>query len=372
MPTDGMNQDQNGQGNEQGAGAGGAGAGAGGAGNAGAGADGGAAQNAGAGNAAAAGEGKQPGNDGGNAGNGAAGQGGQQGGTQGEGGAQKEGGQAQGAGAEPWAKIEDEAVRTVAQGKSYEQLAKELHGAQSLIGKKSVGIPNKDSKPEEWAAFHKARGVPDAVDGYNFDATKEAVLEGIPKDVIESPDGWNDAEEKRFRELAKQSNLSDREANELLRRELEHRKAGLMESSKAHREAARVVTDHITEKYGPKAEGATQDASVAAKHLGFDEDVVSVINSAKGSSGEARAKTFDFLVDMGRRLGEGGQPGNAGGSTTALSAKGMTADQARNAKEAYLNQGDNRAAYNDSTHPNYQAVTRQVTEYLKVERGIKS
>ena len=364
MPTDGMNQDQNGQGNEQGAGAGGAGAGAGGAGNAGAGADGGAAQNAGAGNAAAAGEGKQPGNDGGNAGNGAAGQGGQQGGTQGEGGAQKEGGQAQGAGAEPWAKIEDEAVRTVAQGKSYEQLAKELHGAQSLIGKKSVGIPNKDSKPEEWKAFHKARGVPEDEAGYDFTTLRDEALKDIPEDQRDA--AWDKDEEAYWRGVFKNSNVSQTEAAEIMRRGLEKRMGEFTATAEAERKVGKQVSDKITEEWGPKKDEYTQDANNFARHIGLEDDMVDAMMKLPGVTADTRYNLLEFMRTQGALLREGGQTGRPGAAPTAGN---MTPEQARTAKEQYLDQGDNREAYMESSHPRHKEVTTQVTTYLKIERG---
>jgi hypothetical protein len=59
------------------------------------------------------------------------------------------------------------------------ELAKALHSAHQLIGKKGVIVPGKDSPPEEVAAFRKAMGVPENPADYVKTITPESMPEGI-------------------------------------------------------------------------------------------------------------------------------------------------------------------------------------------------
>ena len=251
--------------------------------------------------------------------------------------------------------------------KSPADIAKELKGAQALIGKKQVGIPDENSTPEEWVKFHRTRGVPAEFSGYDFSEVKTDLLKDVPAE--QRAGLWDEAEENRFKEFAKASNLSQTEAKNLLQRELAHR----FEANKAlmaeQAATARKAQDLITENWGNRAEEYTQDANNFARHMGLGDDVIAALNGLAGHSAESRFKLVDFMRTQGAQLREGGQPGKTAGG--AIPAASMTPDQARSAKEQYLAQSDNRNAYMDSSHPNHKAVTDQVTQYLLAERGNK-
>lgn len=266
--------------------------------------------------------------------------------------------------ASPWGEIDDE-LKEFAGEKTPAEVLKELKGAQSLLGKKQVGIPDEKSTPEEWAKFHETRGVPKESDDYDFAGVKDDLLKDVPEDQREGM--WDEGEERRFKEFAKASNLSQTEAKNLLQRELSHRfeagKAAAAESAAV----SKAAKDMITENWGNREEEYTQDANNFARHMGLGDDVLANIQKMAGTA-EARFKTVDFMRQQGALLREGGQPGKT--RPGAVPAGSMTADQARMAKSDYLAQGDNQKAYMDSNHPNHKAVTDQVTAYLKAERGI--
>lgn len=268
--------------------------------------------------------------------------------------------------ASPWGEMDDELKEFVGD-KSPADVAKELKGAQTLLGKKQIGIPNEESTPVEWAKFHETRGVPGNAEGYDFSSVKDEVLKDIPEDQREG--AWDEGEEKRFRELAKAANLSKTEASELLKRELGYRMEAQGKVAKESADAAKAAQDMITENWGNRTEEYTQDANNFARHMGLGDDVIGAMQKLAGVNAEARFKLVDFMREQGALLREGGQPGKTSGG--AVPASGMSADQARQAKTQYLAQGDNQKAYMDPTHPNHQSVTDQVTQYLRAERGIK-
>lgn len=266
----------------------------------------------------------------------------------------------------PWGEIDDE-LKEFAGEKSPADVLKELKGAQALLGKKQIGIPNAESTPEEWAKFHETRGVPAAADGYDFTSVRDELLKDIPEADREG--AWDKDEEARFREIAKAANLSTTEAGELLKRELGYRMEAKTAAAAESATASKAAADMITENWGNKAEEYTQDANNFARHMGLGDDVMKELQSVAGNNAEARFKLVDFMQTQGALLREGGQIGKTGSG--AIPATGMSPDQARVAKTTYLGQGDNQAAYMDPTHANHKMVTDQVTAYLKSERGIK-
>ena len=128
-------------------------------------------------------------------------------------------------GASPWGELDADLKAFVGE-KTPAQIAKELQGAQSLLGKKTIGIPNKESKPEEWKAFHKARGVPEDETGYDFAALRDEALKDIPEDQRDA--AWDKDEEAYWRGVFKNSNVSQAEATEIMRRGLEKRMGEFM------------------------------------------------------------------------------------------------------------------------------------------------
>lgn len=266
----------------------------------------------------------------------------------------------------PWGDADDELKEFIGE-KTPAQIAKELQNAQSLLGKKQVGIPTAESTPEEWAKFHEARGVPKDADGYDFASVREDILKDVPEGERDA--AWNKDEEKRFREIAKASNLNSTEANEVLKRELSHRMEGQAKIAAENAKAATAAKDLITQNWGNKAEEFTQDANNFARHMGLGDDVIKAMTEMAGSNADARFKLVDYMRTQGQLLNEGGQPGATTGGANPASS--MTPDQATAAKAQFLATGDNKEAYNDANHPRYAAVTAQMTQYLQAERAAK-
>lgn len=264
--------------------------------------------------------------------------------------------------ADPWKDL-DEDTRKFVGDKTPAQLATELRSAQALIGKKTIGIPGKDSTPEEQKAFHVARGVPPAADGYQLaDVIEEIEKEfpGLPRD---------EAREKLFREQALASNLSNSEARELAGRMLRAEIAQNADAIKAVNEGNKRAAALVTEGWGAQSEAKTNNANRMARHIGLDDATLDVFLNAKGVTPEARFKFVDSLAQLGELLGEGGGPGGDGGLGGGLA--GMTPDQARIAGNQYLDQGDNREAYNNPAHPRHKAVETEYTKYARVAQGRK-
>lgn len=261
---------------------------------------------------------------------------------------------------DPWAAANlDADLLAFVKGKTPAQVAKELQGAQALIGKKAIGIPGPNATPEEHRAFHEARGVPPDASGYDFSDV-------IGEIAAANPD-WprDEAREQQFKELAKSANLSAGEAKELVRKQLGQELEANKQTIAANRQANTATETMIAETWGAEREAKTAAANRFAHHLGIDGDVMEVFMKAAGTKPEARFKLLNLMAEQGANLEEGAGPGGFNPKPG-----GMSKEQATQAKEQYLNTGDNREAYMNPGHANHQKVSQQVYEYAKVERGL--
>lgn len=78
-------------------------------------------------------------------------------------------------------------------------LAQSYVHAQHSIGANKIAIPGENATPEEWNAFYKACGRPDAEDGYSHDKVK------LPDGVV-----LDDAQVAKFRRFAFENGLSQK------------------------------------------------------------------------------------------------------------------------------------------------------------------
>lgn len=83
--------------------------------------------------------------------------------------------------------------------KDMPSLLKKFDGAQELIGKRPAGIPQENAKPEEWAQFNKAWGVPEKPEEYDIGE--------IPKELPR-----NENFEKGMRAAMQEAGLNKRQA----------------------------------------------------------------------------------------------------------------------------------------------------------------
>lgn len=246
--------------------------------------------------------------------------------------------------------------------KSPAQVAKELHGAQALLGKKTIGIPGPNSTPEEQRAYHQARGVPDAAEGYDLTATLDEIKANLPEGM-----GPDENREKQFKAWAKASNLSNGEANALVRQVLTDEMNAQRETMQAARAADTQTENMVTEKWGADREAKEVAANAFARHIGFDDDAMDAFMKLAGVKPEVRFNLVNFFAEQGALLEEGGGPGPGGSAPLG----GMSREQAATAITQYLAQGDNNAAYMDSSHPRAREVEAHMTRLIAIRDGIE-
>lgn len=267
--------------------------------------------------------------------------------------------------ADPWAGQDlDEETKAFIGDKTPAQIAKELQNAQKLLGKKSIGIPGKDSTPEEQRAFHKARGVPEDENGYDLKPALESLKEVAPP-------GWEPAPELEasFRKAARLSNISQGEATEFakhwLGEQFKSREQFVNTQMAAQKEAKAIMA----REWGPDTTAHTAAFERGARAIGLEGAAVDVLLETIAGDGKARFAAVNAVAEIGRRFAENGPvPGinPTDGATT------MTKEQARSQMDRIKADPVLSVAYTDITHPRHKEVTAEMTRLGKIERGVKS
>lgn len=265
----------------------------------------------------------------------------------------------------PWDGADlDEDLKAFVGEKTPAEIARELKNAQALIGKKAIGIPGKDSTPEEHRAFHKARGVPETEEGYDLAPAITALQE-------KAPEGWEPSEPltNAFRKAAKLSNMSNGEAQQFA----QHFLAAQFEANtplvQAHLTATKEAKALMTEHWGanPEPHNAAFDRGMRA--LGLESEGIDVFLNAYGGNGKARFNLVDKIAEIGRLQSEGG-PIPGGGINNAPT--GMTPQQARQQIDTLLADPVNQEAYQDPMHARNKQITAEIVRLGKIERGVKA
>lgn len=141
---------------------------------------------------------------------------------------------------------------------SMDSLLKQFDNAQSLIGKKTIGVPAEDASPEEWKDFYTKMGRPEAADAYEFEP--QAAPEGfeIPDDFKRSED-----EEKLLKGIFHEAGLTKAQAKEVLK-----------QTDKAFFEK---YQEQVKEYEAQKAARDTEMVSLFEKHFpGEKENAIAV------------------------------------------------------------------------------------------------
>lgn len=96
---------------------------------------------------------------------------------------------------------------------SMESLLKQFDNAQSLIGRKTIGVPGEGASEDEWNEFYNRMGRPEAPEKYEFEPA--SVPEGLelPEEIKRTED-----EEKAIREIFHQAGLTKEQAKAVLKK----------------------------------------------------------------------------------------------------------------------------------------------------------
>lgn len=193
--------------------------------------------------------------------------------------------------------------------KDINALTKSYLETKALVGKQKVGIPAKDAKAEDVAAFYKELGVPEKAEGYEFKAPEK-----LPKGVT-----FNEEEAKGFAEFAKGLNLTKDQAHKLQAWDIDRKgkEFGGSEAAAATKDAD--FDKVMTERYGDETkQNAVIDkaADMIGQYAGKE-----VVEQLKKLPAKELMAVSSLLYDIHQKnFAEGKMPGRSGseGGGTAL------------------------------------------------------
>jgi hypothetical protein len=165
-------------------------------------------------------------------------------------------------------------------------MAKQFLDAQKLIGG-SIRIPKEDAKPEEVAAFFGKLGRPEAPEKYEFQRPM------LPQGA------WNEESEKRYRKLAHDIGLNNKQVQALVKFHGDETLAGI-QSVGTRREAD---VSAIKAKYGANFGNRATLAEKAVYHLAQESGIT--MDKAKNFLEETGLGDHPILFEMFSKLGEG-------------------------------------------------------------------
>lgn len=105
-----------------------------------------------------------------------------------------------------------EAKPTLSKYKNFPEMAKALHHANQLLGRRGVTVPTEQSTPEEIAAYRRMVGAPERAEGYQL--RPEQLPEGM---------GWQDDLAQPFAQWAHRHHLPQAAMRELVDLHLQQR-----------------------------------------------------------------------------------------------------------------------------------------------------
>lgn len=244
--------------------------------------------------------------------------------------------------------------------KPYEALVKDYANARTLIGKKSTGVelPGDNAMPEAIAAFHKAIGVPENVDGYDYkgpDISKEPeAIQNVLKEM-----GKDDSFIKTMKAEALKAGITPKQFNALASvfdtRQLEQVRATMANGQSANEARIQTQTETFTKLYGDNVD--------TVKRIG-SETFNKVVSQGARDSKDAEIMLFDALNFIHQKLYKNDTIANG---NNAHIPQAQSRDQIHT-KIMELRKTD---AFRDFRHPQHGAMNKQINDLYKLMHAPK-
>ncbi len=214
---------------------------------------------------------------------------------------------------------------------------------QSKLGHDTIIQPSDTSAPEIWDAYFKAGGRPDAADGYTFE------MNAVPETLKPY---YTDDDMKSYGEVAHQLGISQKQAEGLLKWNVE-RNGKLLDGQVAgNTQAAVAQEDALKAKWGTEYEGNMQKAQAAFTALVPAGPETEAFVKSFGTNPlvlEAFLSASASMADSQLKLGEG-----KGG--------GMSLAEA----EAEFKRVMDAPGYRDAYAIDHDALVKRATELAQV------
>lgn len=230
---------------------------------------------------------------------------------------------------------------------SPDKLFQQFDNAQSLIGKKAVGVPTEDSSPEEWNEFYNKMGRPESHDKYEFEKTE--LPEGLAR--LEDTDA-------KAKELFHKAGLTAAQAKQVMKGYDEILSEQFTGLQSQQQEQLTKMNDEfeslLDQEFGGKKEEAVERVNKLMSE--------NVSDSMKAHIDSLDNKSLMVLTSVlnnvhQKYVSEDGAP-TGGDAPAAISVESMRAD----AKAMMMS-----PEYKDVMHPNHEAAKAKVSAlYQKI------
>lgn len=231
-----------------------------------------------------------------------------------------------------------------------------LYKARGVPAERLLVIPDKpqDQAPEDWAALHKALGVPDDPKGYDIKLAPEAAADAPELEGV-------------LRDLGAKAKLQPSQMAAIIDTLNSMGVQAAEAEAKALEKEAQATTAELDREWGAAAEGnrrAIGKLLVDANGGKLDEAALADLTSKIGNS-PAVARALAYAA---QKMAEPGAPeGQGGGGQT----RQMTPAEATASLNVFYADKDKVAALNDRKHPQHGAVLQERAQLLAWQRGEK-
>lgn len=237
----------------------------------------------------------------------------------------------------------DEYRSMAAQFKDLPSVFKSLKDTKAALSQRQDGmvkLPNSQSTPEEIAAYHKAIGIPESIDGYEITLPEASELpEGIE---------FQESDLQQFREFAHKNGIPPETASALLKYQAQVEGDAISQIRQEQEDWKADQQEQLRNEWGGKWEQNQMLAKRAAETFGLGADHPLMENAdVVKAMANAAAKISESSLVAGEAITSHLTPGN----------------EARD----ILANPDNplNAAYHDSSHPNHETAVNTYMQKME-------
>lgn len=216
-------------------------------------------------------------------------------------------------------------------GRSYIEL-------ENKLGKDKVTIPGENATKEDWAAYYKAGGRPDSVDGYSFEG-------------IQIPEFYSGDEITAFKAKAHELGISSTQAKQLLEWNVKMNTTSMDNLKNQQNNMIEASTAQLKEDWGAEYDSNKALASRAFKTFGGEQSA-DFLN--KYGNDPIVIRTF---ARIGKAISEDMITGEAPALTPSPAAAKAEIDAIM---------GNLDGPYYNRDHPEHEAMLRKVEGLFKV------
>lgn len=241
----------------------------------------------------------------------------------------------------------------VKQHDSLEGFVKNAVHAQSLIGKKGIIAPDKNSSIEDYASFYEQLGRPRDRDTYAFGDVE--FPEGLERDS---------ALETTMLQEFYDSGMSESQAKRVFQRYADTVKDRLASETEKAKENASKLELELRSKFGSSMDVRLEEADKAWVSLLGSEDAAKRMNETKLADGTTLGRNPDLIramAELGSRLGEDGLVGAKQPSIA------MDPAQAGEKLAAFKADAEKMTALKEKRHPAHDAA---LGEWLRYQAAV--